>query len=121
MALLPVVTSIVSMVAGTLFCVWLGELITEYGIGNGISIIIFGGYRRRILAGGTQAGTVTNIIGLIVYVAIIFFTIWFIVVFTEAHRRIPVHMPVCFPGVGCTGRAVRHISPIRINSAGIFH
>ncbi|MDI6814988.1 MAG: preprotein translocase subunit SecY, partial [Dehalococcoidales bacterium] len=42
-ALLPTVAMVLSMVAGTIFCVWLGELITEYGIGNGISIIIFGG------------------------------------------------------------------------------
>ncbi|HCP60269.1 MAG TPA: preprotein translocase subunit SecY, partial [Dehalococcoidia bacterium] len=42
-AVLPMATMVVSMIAGTMFLVWLGELITEYGIGNGISIIIFGG------------------------------------------------------------------------------
>ena len=42
-SVLPMIAMIVSMVAGTIFLVWLGELITEYGIGNGISIIIFGG------------------------------------------------------------------------------
>ncbi len=42
-AVLPTVAIVLSLVAGTMFCVWLGELITEYGIGNGISIIIFGG------------------------------------------------------------------------------
>ena len=42
-SLLPTVTMVLSLIAGTVFLVWLGELITEYGIGNGISIIIFGG------------------------------------------------------------------------------
>ena len=41
--LLPTVAMVFSMIAGTMFLVWLGELITEYGIGNGISIIIFAG------------------------------------------------------------------------------
>ena len=40
---LPMATMVLSLIAGTMFLVWLGELITEYGIGNGISIIIFGG------------------------------------------------------------------------------
>ena len=44
------ITMIISMVAGTIFLIWLGELITEHGIGNGISIIIFGG----IVAGYPQ-------------------------------------------------------------------
>ena len=40
---LPMAAMVISLVAGTIFCVWLGELITEYGIGNGVSIIIFAG------------------------------------------------------------------------------
>jgi len=42
-AFLPTIAMVLSLIAGTIFLVWLGELITEYGIGNGISIIIFGG------------------------------------------------------------------------------
>jgi preprotein translocase subunit SecY len=121
--ILPMATSIISMIAGTLFCVWLGELITEYGIGNGISIIIFGG----IVAGLWQIigqGNVTigaNLIGFIFYIVIIILTVWFIVVFTEAHRRIPVqYARSVFRG----GRMYRqggttHI-PLRVNSAGMI-
>ena len=47
---LVMATMILSMIAGTIFLIWLGELITEHGIGNGISIIIFGG----IVAGYPQ-------------------------------------------------------------------
>jgi len=56
--LLPTLTIVISLMAGTTFLVWLGELITEYGIGNGISLIIFGGivagyqYARSVFRGG---------------------------------------------------------------------
>ncbi len=116
-------TIVISLMAGTIFLVWLGELITEYGIGNGISIIIFGG----IVAGYPQLiqqgflGAQTNITGLIVYIAIALATIILIVIFTEAHRRIPVqYAKSVFRG----GRMYRqsgstHI-PMRVNSAGMI-
>jgi len=116
------VTIVVSLIAGTLFLVWLGELITEYGIGNGISIIIFGG----IVAGYPsliQQGFLSksNLTGLFVYVAIVLITIVLIVIFTEAHRRIPVqYARSVFRG----GRMYRqsgttHI-PMRVNSSGMI-
>jgi preprotein translocase subunit SecY len=115
-------TIVVSLIAGTLFLVWLGELITEYGIGNGISIIIFGG----IVAGYPtliQQGFLakSNITGLIVYIAIVLITVVLIVIFTEAHRRIPVqYARSVFRG----GRMYRqsgttHI-PMRVNSSGMI-
>jgi len=111
--LLPTITIVASLVAGTVFLVWLGELITEYGIGNGISIIIFGG----IVAGYPQLIQQ----GLAVYIAIVLVTIVLIVIFTEAHRRIPVqYARSVFRG----GRMYRqsgstHI-PMRVNSAGMI-
>ena len=45
---LPTISMLISMIAGTMFCVWLGELITERGLGNGISLIIFGGIVARL-------------------------------------------------------------------------
>jgi preprotein translocase subunit SecY len=119
---LPMVAMVVSMVAGTAFLVWLGELITEYGIGNGISIIIFGG----IVAGYPQLigqGILAkeNFLGLVVYLIIALVTIVVIVIFTEAHRRVPVqYARSVFRG----GRMYRqsgttHI-PMRVNSAGMI-
>ena len=116
------VTIVISLVAGTMFLVWLGELITEYGIGNGISIIIFGG----IVAGYPsliQEGFLAkeNIVGLIVYIAIVLVTVVLIVIFTEAHRRVPVqYARSVFRG----GRMYRqsgttHI-PLRVNAAGMI-
>jgi len=123
-AALPMATMVVSMIAGTMFCVWLGERITEYGIGNGISILIFGG----IVAGYWQ--TVGQVfiaagqgqwLGAVVYVFIALATTVLIVIFTEAHRRVPVqYSRSVFRG----GRMYRqsgstHI-PLRVNTAGMI-
>jgi preprotein translocase subunit SecY len=122
-AALPMVTMVVSMIAGTMFCIWLGELITEYGIGNGISIIIFGG----IVAGFWQTagqGAIeaqTNLGGLIIYLLITLATIVLIVIFTEAHRRIPVQYArsVIRGGRMYKQSGSTHI-PLRVNTAGMI-
>ena len=124
-ALLPTLTMIIALTAGTMFLVWLGELITEYGIGNGVSLIIFAGIvatlpdmiGRGILA--TEGGS--GIIGLIVFLALSLVIVVTIVIFTEAHRRIPVqYARSLYRG----GRMYRqsgstHI-PLRVNSAGMI-
>jgi preprotein translocase subunit SecY len=121
---LPMITMVLSLAAGTMFCVWLGELITEYGIGNGISIIIFGG----IVAGYWElagqvflAGRQGQVLGAFGYVLIALATVLVIVIFTEAHRRIPVqYAKSVFRG----GRMYKqtgstHI-PLRVNTAGMI-
>ncbi len=121
---LQTVTMILAMTAGTMFLVWLGELITEYGIGNGISIIIFAGIvagYADLLPNVTLAGQQGMWGGLIAYIVISIATIVFIVVFTEAHRRIPVQYARM---VYRSGRSYRqsgatHI-PIRVNTAGMI-
>jgi preprotein translocase subunit SecY len=117
------ITMVASLIAGTMFLVWLGEQITEYGIGNGISILIFAGiitgYPSMIGRGVLVAGQ--QLIGLILLLLIILATIVLIIVFTEAHRRIPVqYARTSFRG----GRMYRasggtHI-PLRVNSAGMI-
>jgi len=113
---------VLSMIAGSVFLIWLGELITEYGIGNGISIIIFGGIVAGIptmigqgfLAKG-QFG------GLALYVLIALVTTVFIVIFTEAHRRIPVQYA---RSVFRSGRMYKQAGstyiPLRVNTAGMI-
>jgi preprotein translocase subunit SecY len=122
-AVLPMLTMVMSLIAGTMFLVWLGERITDNGIGNGISIIIFAG----IVAGYWQtAGQVflageQSPWGTAIYVLISLATVAAIVVFTEAHRRIPVqYSRSVFRG----GRMYRqsgqtHI-PLRVNTAGMI-
>lgn len=121
-ALLPTIAAIVSMTAGTMFLVWLGELITERGIGNGISLIIFAGivagFPSLISQGFLDRD---NILGIGFFVIIGVAIIALIVVFNEAHRRIPVQYGrSIFRG----GRMYRQSSstyiPLRINSAGMI-
>jgi len=122
-AALPMVTMVLSMVAGTMFCIWLGELITEYGIGNGISIIIFGGivagFWEIAGQGGIEASS--NLGGLIIYILIALATVVFIVIFTEAHRRIPVQYArsVIRGGRMYKQSGSTHI-PLRVNTAGMI-
>ena len=121
-ALLPTLAAILSMTAGTMFLVWLGELITERGIGNGISLIIFAG----IVAGFPSLVSQgfldrDNVLGIGFFVIIGVLIISLIVVFNEAHRRIPVQYGrSIFRG----GRMYRQSSstyiPLRINSAGMI-
>jgi preprotein translocase subunit SecY len=119
------VTIVISLIAGTVFLVWLGELITEYGIGNGISIIIFGGivagYPQLIQQGYVAGASGEGWGGLIAYLIIVLVTIVLIVIFTEAHRRIPVQYArsVFRGGRMYKQSGTTHI-PLRVNSAGMI-
>ena len=115
---------VLALSAGTMFCVWLGELITDYGIGNGVSIIIFGG----IVAGywsqmGNMflAGQQGQMIGLLIYIILAIAMVALIVIFTEAHRRVPVQYARSTIRGGRMYRqgGSTHI-PLRVNSAGMI-
>ena len=115
------ISMLASLVAGTMFLVWLGELITERGIGNGISLIIFAGIVAGFPGLMQQVSDGTNALGIIWLVIIGLLVMALIVVFTEAHRRIPVQYGrSIFRG----GRMYRQTGatylPIRINSAGMI-
>lgn len=123
-ALLPTLAMVMAMIAGTVFLVWLGELITENGIGNGISIIIFGGIVAgywELLQGGFLAGQQGQIFGLILYIAISIGIIALVVIFTEAHRRIPVqYARTVYKGGRMYRQAGATHIPLRVNSAGMI-
>jgi preprotein translocase subunit SecY len=118
---LPTISMIIAMTAGTLFLVWLGELITEYGIGNGVSLIIFAGIVCTLPKLVGQGALAHNTLGLVLFVALSFVVLVTIIIFTEAQRRIPVqYARSLYRG----GRVYRqsggtHI-PIRVNSAGMI-
>jgi len=121
-AALPTLAIIISLAAGTMFLVWLGELITERGIGNGISIIIFGG----IVAGlpemiGRGLIAKENVVGLVAFVALAIATVAFIVIFTEGHRRIPVqYARTAFRGARMYRQTGSTYIPLRVNTAGMI-
>ena len=113
--------AIISMVAGTIFLIWLGELITEKGIGNGISLIIFAGIVAGFPSLMAQSFSSSNILGIGFFVIIGLIIIALIVMCNEAHRRIPVQYG---RSVFRSGRMYRQSGssylPLRINSAGMI-
>ena len=115
---LETITIILTLTAGTIFAIWLGELISEQGIGSGISIIIFGG----IVAGIPQrVGQMvqTNPLSLLFFLVITVITIVGIIYIQEGHRRIPVQYGKMVRGTKMYGGQSTHI-PMRINSSGMI-
>ena len=122
LALLPTIAALLSIVAGTMFLVWLGELITERGIGNGISLIIFAGIVAGF-PGLLSQGFLDrdNVLGIGFFAIIGLLIIALIVMFNEAHRRIPVQYGrSIFRGGRMYRQSGATYLPLRINSAGMI-
>lgn len=113
-----------SLTAGTAFLMWLGELITEKGIGNGISLIIFAGIVSRVPSGIVSvyqylaAGT-TNIFVVILFAVLALAAIAAIVAIQEGQRRIPVQYAKRVVGRKVYGGQSTHI-PLKVNQAGVI-
>jgi preprotein translocase subunit SecY len=121
--LLPTIATVLTLTAGTMFAIWLGELITEQGIGNGLSIIIFGGIVARIpqRVGALLVGDVRGLIAFLVIMAI---TVAVIVIVQEGQRRIPVQygkrvLAMRGSRLRIAGGQSTHI-PLRVNAAGMI-
>ena len=118
---LTTVAMLASLVGGTMFLVWLGELITEKGIGNGISLIIFSGIVASFPGLLQQFGDQTNALGMLWLLVFGFAIIALIVVFNEGHRRIPVQYGrSIFRGGRMYRQSGATYLPIRVNSAGMI-
>jgi len=121
---LPTISAIITMTAGTMFLVWIGELISERGIGNGISIIIFAGIIAglpQFVIGRLYSGTGEGVTTTIALAAMLFLLVVYIVFFQEAQRKIPVQYS---RSVFRSGRMYRqsgqtHI-PLRVNTTGMI-
>lgn len=114
---------LLSITAGTLILMWLGELITEYGIGNGISLIIFAGIVARIPTEAARNIRLFNdpsqlptIAGFILLALVV---ILGVVVMTEATRNVPVSYAKRVRGDKLYGGVSTHL-PIRVNTAGVI-
>tara|TARA_B100000959_G_scaffold273938_1_gene325117 strand:+ start:1560 stop:2753 length:1194 start_codon:yes stop_codon:yes gene_type:complete len=116
--------TVISLVAGTTFLMWLGEQITARGIGNGISLIIFSGIVAEIpraLAstfelGRTGALSATMIIGIFILIIV---TVMFIVFIERAMRKILINYPKRQMGNKVYGGQSSHL-PLKINTAGVI-
>jgi preprotein translocase subunit SecY len=115
---------VITLTAGTAFLMWLGEQITDRGIGNGISLIIFAGIVSRLPGGAVNtvklmlAGRI-SVLNVLLLVAIGLFVIALVVKITEGERRIPVQYAKRVVGRRMYGGQSTHI-PIRINQAGVI-
>jgi len=120
--ILPSMTALLSMVAGTMFAIWLGELISEYGIrGQGLSLIIFAGIVARIPSNlqSMLSDEQTFWIMLILMIVIIVATI-FAIVFVQQGRR---NVPVMYPGRRVGNRMsmpVKASLPLMVNLSGMI-
>ncbi len=117
------ITTLATMTAGTMLLVWIGELITEFGIGNGVSIIIFGGIVASLpgaVASLVTGGSIgSNVVGSILFVLIGLITIVGIVLINEGQRRIPVHHAKRVRSGRMYGGNTTFI-PLKVNSAGMI-
>jgi preprotein translocase subunit SecY len=121
---------LMALTAGTMILVWMGELITENGIGNGISLIIFGGIVSRIPGFVSQGYTATTtgggggsgIVSVVVFLLIGLITILGIVYIYQGQRRVPVQYPTKrMVGRGMlVGSAQTTYIPMQVNSAGMI-
>ena len=118
-------SSIVILTSGTLFIMWLGERITEKGIGNGISLIIMIGIIAQLPAAFIQefVGRIDGAGGmvmLLVEVVILFLIIGFTVALVQAVRRVPVQYAKRISGIQQMGTGARQFIPLKVNAAGVM-
>ena len=116
--LLPTIATLLTLTAGTMFAIWLGNLIDEEGIGNGVSLIIFSGVVAEIpqRVGALILG---NPVGLVVFLVITLVTVVAIIFVQEGQRRIPVQYAKRVRGTKVYGGQSTHI-PLQVNSAGMI-
>lgn len=119
---LHVAALVITMTAGTMLLVWFGELITERGVGNGISLLIFAGIIGRLPVAFTQTASTTsgeNFFNLLVFLVMGLLVIGGIVVINEATRQIPIFYAKQVRGNKMYGGQTTHI-PLRLNQAGVI-
>ena len=119
------VSTVITIVGGTMFLMWLGEQITARGIGNGISLIIFAGIVANLphavasfLELGRQGSF--NILAMVSIVALILAVIVFIVFMERAQRRILVQYPKRQVGAQQMTQATQNHMPLKLNMSGVI-
>lgn len=119
--LLPSVTVLLAMTAGTMFAIWLGELISEYGIRNqGLSLIIFAGIVARMPSNILSMLTGENAFLLAVVTIVVIVVTIFAIVYVQQGRR---NVPVMYPGKRIGNRMsmpVKGSLPLMVNMAGMI-
>ncbi len=117
-------SSVIILTAGTMFVMWLGEKITDKGIGNGISLIIMIGIVARmpanfIFEAGTRMNGAGGAIGLIVEILFLFLIVLGVILLVQGTRRVPVQYARRIVGNKQYG-GVRQYIPLKVNAAGVM-
>lgn len=119
---LGLISLIFTMTAGTMFLMWLGELISEFGVGNGISLLIFAGIVGRLPVFVGQTVTVVSqefLMSFLIFFVIGISVVAAIVFINEAVRQVPVHYAKRIRGNKMYGGATNYL-PLRLNQAGVI-
>jgi preprotein translocase subunit SecY len=119
---LILISTIITMTAGTVFLMWIGEMITEYGIGNGISLLIFGGIVGRIpisLSRTATSATAETMTSILVFSGLAMLVVAATVFVNEAVRRVPVQYARRVRGNKTSGGGSSYL-PLKVNQAGVI-
>lgn len=119
---LSMISTIFAMTAGTIFLMWLGELMSESGLGNGISMLIFAGIVGRLpVAFGQTSATVgsNNLINIVIFIALSLVVIASVVFMEEAVRKVRVEYAKRISGSRMYGGQTTYL-PLKINQAGVI-
>ncbi len=114
----------ITLTAGTVFLMWVGEQMTAQGVGNGISLIIFAGIVAALpknlekIYRYLQAGTI-NAFNVVLFLLIAVAMVVFVILIHQAHRRIPISYAKRVVGARAYGGHSSHI-PIKVNQAGVI-
>jgi preprotein translocase subunit SecY len=116
--------TVISLTAGTMFVMWLGEQITERGIGNGISLVIFAGIAAGIPSGMRDTFNLLqngemSVVNLIIVLAIMLVSFWFIIFVERAFRKVPVQYAKRVVNNRVFGGQTSHL-PIKVNISGVM-
>jgi preprotein translocase subunit SecY len=120
---LQILTIIISMVAGTIFAMWLGELLTEYGIGNGISVLIFVGIIARAPVVISQTASIVSqeqVLNLLIFLGLAFLITAGVVFVNEGRRQILVQYARRYTGSRQSSSTAHTYLPLRVNQAGVI-
>jgi len=119
---LTIIFAMISMTTGTVFLMWLGELISEKNIGNGVSILILAGIVAGLPTVLSQSLSVydkSQLMTFILFIAVSLLTVVGIVIMNEAQRNIPVQYARHQQGTRLAGGSSTHI-PLRLNMGGVI-
>ena len=114
---------VVGMTAGTIFLMWLGELITEYGIGNGISLLIFAGIVARLPVVLTQTVSLADqsqTLNILIFIVLTVVVVAGVVFINEGRRQITVQYARRFIGGREVKAGAQTYLPLRVNQAGVI-